>query len=82
MARYIRKLRTLNSLGPTEERGAGLWAGYDIAGVEGDLSSAGFIAVDDWTAEALEERGVTSFTRIEEDDQAMRAKLGIDTHSS
>ena len=77
MARYIRKLRTLNSLGPSEERGAGLWAGYELPGIDADLSHAGLIRVDDWTAEALAEYGVRTFTLVAEDDEMMRAKLGI-----
>ena len=77
MARYIRKLRTLSSLGPSEERGAGLWAGYDLAGVEADLSQAGLIRVDDWSAEALAQHGVHTFTFVAEDDEMMHEKLGI-----
>lgn len=77
MARYIRKLRLLSSLGPSEERGAGLWAGYELQGVEDDLSDAGLIRVDDWTPEELARHGVRVFTVVAEDDEMMRRKLGI-----
>ncbi len=65
MGRYIRKLTRVGSIGPTEERGFALWVGYDIAGVEGDLSEQGLIRVDDWSDEQIAERGVTAFTRVE-----------------
>lgn len=77
MARYLRKLRTLGSLGPSEERGAGLWVGYDIAGFDGDLTHAGLIRADDLTESELAQRGVTAFTVIAEDNEMMRRKLGI-----
>lgn len=64
MARYIRKLTRVGSIGPTEERGFAIWVGYDIAGVDGDLSEHGLTNVDGWTDEQLAERGVTAFTPI------------------
>lgn len=71
LGRYIRKLTRVGSIGPTEERGFAIWVGYDIAGVEDDLSEQGLINVDGWTSEQLTERGVTAFTPIEPE------KLGI-----
>jgi hypothetical protein len=71
VARYIKKLTRVGSIGPNEERGFGIWVGYDIAGVEEDLSAAGLIRVDDWTDEQLAERGVVAFMPIEPE------KLGI-----
>jgi hypothetical protein len=69
VARYIRKLTRVGSLGPSEERGAGLWVGYDIDGVDGDLSEHGLINVDDWPveqrAERLREHGVRTFVRVD-----------------
>ena len=65
MGRYIRKLTRVGSMGPTEERGFGLWVGYDIVGVDGDLSEHGLIRVDEWSEEQIAERGVTAFTRVE-----------------
>lgn len=62
MSRYIKKFSRIGSIGPSEERGFGLWVGYDIDGVDEDLSEAGLIRVDDWTEEELRKRGVTSFT--------------------
>lgn len=77
MARYIKKLTRIGSMGPTEERGFALWAGYDIAGVDGDLSHAGLIHVDDWPEDRIAEHGVVAFTRVEPDDEQLYAKLGI-----
>lgn len=77
MARYLKKLRTVGSLGPSEERGAGLWVGYDIVGVEDDLSHAGLIRADALSSEELTKRGVVAFTIVAEDDEMMRRKLGI-----
>jgi hypothetical protein len=72
MSRYIKKFpRVGHSLGPSEERGFELWVGYDIHGVDGDLSQYGLINVDGWDEERLKGYGVRSFTRIEPQ------KLGI-----
>ncbi|HEX2122160.1 MAG TPA: hypothetical protein VHL59_11005 [Thermoanaerobaculia bacterium] len=64
MGRYVKKFTRIGSIGPTEERGFAMWVGYDIAGVEEDLSEHGLIRVDDWTDEQLAERGVSAFTPI------------------
>jgi hypothetical protein len=78
MARYIKRFsRVGHVLGPSEERGYGVWIGYDIAGVDDDLSPIGLIRVDDWTEEALAQRGVTGFARVEPDDAATYERLGI-----
>ncbi|HEX6161659.1 MAG TPA: hypothetical protein VF111_15895 [Thermoanaerobaculia bacterium] len=77
MARYLRKLPPLGSLGPTEERGFAVWAGYDIAGVDEDLSYAGLERADHLTEEQLAARRVVTFTRVEPDDTALLEKLGI-----
>jgi hypothetical protein len=71
MSRYIKKFSRVGSIGPSEERGFGLWVGYDIEGVDDDLSDAGLIRVDDWTEEELRKRGVTSFS------PTSLAKLGL-----
>ena len=43
VARYIKNVRKQSmSMGPTEERGAALWVGYDLDGVDDDLSHLGF----------------------------------------
>ena len=52
---------------PNEERGFAIWVGYDIAGVDDDLSEQGLIRVDD----ASDTHGVTTFTPIDAE------KLGI-----
>lgn len=65
MGRYIRKVTRIGSIGPTEERGFALWVGYDIDGVDEDLSEHGLIRVDDWSEEQLAARGVSAFTRVE-----------------
>jgi hypothetical protein len=77
MSRYIKKFKSTTALGPTEERGFALWAGYDIEGVDEDLSHAGLVKVADLTDDQLAGRGVISFTRVAADDEAMHAKLGI-----
>jgi hypothetical protein len=77
MARYLRKLPPLGSLGPTEERAFAVWAGYDIVGVEDDLSYAGFERVDHWTDEQLAARGIVAFTRVDPADTELYEKLGI-----
>lgn len=78
MSRYIKKFgRIGQALGPSEERGFAMWAGYDIVGTDGDLSAAGLINVDGWTGEQLAPYGVTTFARVEPGDIEMRKKLGI-----
>jgi hypothetical protein len=77
MSRYIKKFRSTIALGPTEERGVPLWVGYDIEGVDDDLSAAGLIKADDLTVDQLRERGVVAFTLVARGDQAMYNKLGI-----
>jgi hypothetical protein len=77
MSRYIKKFRSTTALGPTEERGVPLWAGYDIEGVDDDLSDVGLMNANDLTDDELRERGVTSFARVAAGDQAMYEKLGI-----
>jgi hypothetical protein len=77
MSRYIKKFRSTTALGPTEERGVPLWVGYDIEGMDDDLSSAGLMKADDLTDAQLRERGVTTFTQVAAGDRAMYEKLGI-----
>jgi hypothetical protein len=77
MARYIKKFTHIGSVGPTEERGFAIWAGYDIVGVEADLEDVGLVRVDDWPAGEIAARGVTVFVRVEPDDEATYRKLGI-----
>jgi|GEM_PF-964219 len=77
MSRYIKKFRSTTALGPTEERGVPLWAGYDIEGEDGDLSDAGLLKADNLTDDELRERGVTSFAHVAAGDRAMYEKLGI-----
>lgn len=69
--------RTGMSLGPSEERGFGIWIGYDIVGCDHDLSSRGFERADDWSDEKLREHGVTTFVRVERNDVELREKLGL-----
>ncbi len=73
MSRYIKNVaRVSASLGPTEERGLAVWAGYEIAGIDDDLSALGLLKVSE-----AGERGVTTFTLVEPDDVAMYEKLGL-----
>lgn len=73
MARYVKKLTRLGSIGPTEERGFAVWVGYDIVGVDEDLSAHGLIRIENAPAA----HGVTVFTRVEPDDGDTYDKLGI-----
>ncbi len=77
MGRYIKKLTRIGSAGPSEERGFGIWAGYDIVGVDHDLTAQGLLNVDEWTEDEIAARGVTTFLRVEPEDEATYAKLGI-----
>jgi hypothetical protein len=77
MSRYIKKFRSTIALGPTEERGVPLWVGYDIEGVDDDLSEAGLIKADELTDDQLRERGVVAFTPVAHGNEAMYEKLGI-----
>ena len=72
MGRYIKKFRTTGSLGPTEERGVPMWAGYELAGIEEDLAEFGLIRVDGWSEEELAERGVTTFARVDPERLGIR----------
>jgi hypothetical protein len=78
MARYIKKFTRVGCAGPTEERGFAIWAGYDIVGVDDDLSAAGLVNVDGWSEEEIAERGIATFMRVEPDDDAVYARLGIE----
>ena len=73
MARYLKRLQRVTSIGPTEERGFGVWAGYDIVDVDDDLSAYGLIRIE----EAPPDHGVTLFTRVDPDDEKTYEKLGV-----
>lgn len=64
-------------MGPTEERGFAVWAGYDLVGVDDDLSEHGLIRVEDWPEDRIAEHGVVTFARVEPDDEATYEKLGL-----
>ena len=64
-------------MGPTEERGFAVWVGYDLVGVDDDLSEHGLIKVEEWPEERIAEHGVTTFARVEQDDEATYEKLGL-----
>ena len=49
-------------MGPTEERGAALWVGYDLDGVDDDLMHLGLLKADDETAAR---HGVTTFMKTD-----------------
>jgi len=83
VGRYIKKFSRIgHALGPSEERGFALWAGYDIVGVDDDLTAAGLTRVDGWTDEQLAPYDVTSFTVVEPSEVEMYAKLGIGRRST
>ena len=77
MARYIKKYTRVGSMGPTEERGFAVWAGYDLAGIDEDLSEHGLIRVEDWPEDRIAAHGIATFARVEAGDEAMYEKLGI-----
>lgn len=78
MGRYLRKVKGIGSIGPNEERGAAaLWAGYELVGVDDDLSEWGLVRIDDWPEDRIAAHGVVAFTRVEQDDAAMWEKLGV-----
>lgn len=77
MGRYIKKFKRVGSIGPTEERGFAVWAGYELVGVDDDLSEADLIRVDGWPEDRIAEHGIVTFARIEPDDEATYAKLGV-----
>ena len=77
MGRYIKKFARVGAVGPTEERGFAVWAGYDIVGVDSDLSAIGFTRVDNWNDQQLADYGVTTFTIVQPDNEDLYAKLGI-----
>jgi hypothetical protein len=63
VARYIKNVRRQSmSMGPTEERGAALWVGYDLDGVDDDLTHLGLLKVDDDTAAR---HGVSTFMKTD-----------------
>ena len=73
MSRYIKNVaRVASSLGPSEERGYVMWVGYDIVGVDDDLTHLGLLKVDE-----AGDRGVTTFTLVEPDNVELRQKLGL-----
>jgi hypothetical protein len=80
VGRYIKKFSRVGAVGPTEERGFAVWAGYDVEGVDDDLSAIGLIRVDDWSEEQLAAHGVETFTTVTPEDEDMYAKLGIPRH--
>jgi hypothetical protein len=79
MARYVRKFgRIGHALGPSEERGFALWVGYDIESPPADSAQLGFIPVDGWPQEKIDELGVKSFVVVRAGDIEMRRKLGLE----
>lgn len=78
MARYIKQFKRLGSAGPTEERGFAIWAGYDIVGVDDDLSDLGLVNVEGWSEAEIASRGVRTFVPVAPDDEVTYAKLGIE----
>jgi hypothetical protein len=77
MARYIKKYTRVGSMGPTEERGFAVWVGYDIVGVEDDLTALGLMNVSDWTDEQLAAHGIQTFAHVAPGDAATYNALGI-----
>ncbi len=79
VSRYIKQFGRIGfALGPSEDRGFAIWAGYDIEGVSGDLTDLDLINVDGWSETELAARGVKSFVQVSPTDAEMYAKLGIE----
>jgi len=78
MARYLKKFTNIGSAGPTEERGFAIWVGYELPGIDADLSAQGLLNVEHWPAEEIAARGVTTFIHVDPDDDPTYAKLGVD----
>jgi hypothetical protein len=73
MSRYVKNVRRASiAMGPTEERGAALWVGYDLDGVDDDLSHLGLIKVDDDAGAAR--YGVTTFVRADPEALGIEGK--------
>lgn len=64
-------------MGPTEERGFAVWAGYELIGVDDDLSAYGLQNVDDWPEDRIAALGIATFARVEPGDEATYEKLGL-----
>jgi len=77
LSRYLKKFKRVGSMGPTEERGFAVWVGYDLAGVDDDLSQHGLIKVEDWPEDRIAEHGIAKFARVEPGDEGMYRKLGL-----
>src|SRR5207248_8035880 len=77
LSRFINDRDAICGLGSPEERGVPFWVGYDIDGVDDDLSDFGLLKADDLSDDELRERGIKAFTRVAAGDQAMHDKLGI-----
>ena len=77
MGRYVKKFKRVGSMGPTEERGFAVWAGYELVGIDEDLSEQGLVKVDDWPEDRIAEHGIATFARIEPGDETTYAKLGV-----
>lgn len=78
MGRYVRKVKGIGSIGPNEEKGAAaVWIGYDLVGIDDDLTGAGLERIDDWPEDRIAALRVAGFTRVEPDDLVMHERLGI-----
>jgi hypothetical protein len=64
VSRYIKNVRRISvAMGPTEERGAALWVGYDLGAVDDDLTHLGLLKVTE--DEASSKYGVTEFVKVD-----------------
>lgn len=78
MGRYVRKVKGIGSIGPNEERGAAaVWIGYELVGIDDDLTHVGLERIDGWPEDRIAALRVTGFTRVEPDDRVMHERLGI-----
>ncbi len=81
MGRYVKQFRRRvgMALGPSEERNFTMWVGYELRGVEKDLSDHGLFRVDSLSDEEVAERyAVHQFRTVNEDETEIYRFLGLD----
>ena len=69
MTRYVRRFSRIgHSLGPSEERGFELWAGYEIDRLDGDPAEYGLADASMMSSDELARLGVVTFRRATEEE--------------
>lgn len=69
MARYVRRFSRIgHSLGPSEERGFELWAGFEIEQLDGDPADYCLLDASSMSAEDLARLDVVTFRQVTEEE--------------